>query len=168
VTLQQEAIPFLVANSTVNTRVTLAQARGTVSGDFGFGSPLSEDPIGFAVGGEYREYQASQISDLLASGGDLAGAGGAGSEHSRRVQRLRGLRRAHRAVDCGSPLLPASAARSGRSLFRIFRSTRRAIPSFNTTTYKVGGKWIPVEGFRSGVTMPALSARRTLRSSSPR
>src|SRR3546814_19805200 len=59
------------------TKVALAQARATIDGDFGVVSPLGTDPIAFAVGGEYREYAASQASDTLAAGGDLGVAGGA-------------------------------------------------------------------------------------------
>jgi outer membrane receptor protein involved in Fe transport len=145
--LQQSAIPFLVANSTVNTAVTLAQARGTVSGDFGFGSPLSEDPIGFAVGGEYREYQASQISDLLASGGDLAGAGGASPN-------IDGGFNVYEAF--GELIAPLISDRPFFQLLQLEAGIRYSeysidaptSPSFNTTTYKVGGKWIPVEGLQ--------------------
>ena len=72
-----EAVDFLTDSSTVTTRVSLAQARGTINGDFGWTIPWANEPVAFAVGGEFREYTAAQISDALAKAGDLAGAGGA-------------------------------------------------------------------------------------------
>src|SRR3546814_14586229 len=57
-----------VCSSDLRTKVSLAQARATIDGDFGVVSPLGTDPIAFAVGGEYREYAASQASDTLEIG----------------------------------------------------------------------------------------------------
>jgi outer membrane receptor protein involved in Fe transport len=145
--ISQEAVDFLVANSTVNTFVSLAQARGTVSGDFGFGSPLAEEPIGFAIGGEYREYRASQISDLLASGGDLAGAGGASPN-------IEGGFNVYEAF--AELIAPLIADRPFFELLQLEAGYRRSDytvdapgnPSFATDTYKVGGKWEPFQGLQ--------------------
>ncbi|MFN3452825.1 MAG: TonB-dependent receptor plug domain-containing protein, partial [Sphingorhabdus sp.] len=69
---------FLSADSSTVVRTTLAQVRGTVSGDAGFASPFATEQVGFAIGGEYRKYGATQSSDLLAqTPGELGGAGGA-------------------------------------------------------------------------------------------
>lgn len=76
-TLQPAAVSFLVGNSIVTTDTSLTQAHATVSGDFGYNSPFANDPISFAVAGEYRKYDARIFSDTLASSGDLGGAGGA-------------------------------------------------------------------------------------------
>jgi iron complex outermembrane recepter protein len=69
---------FLNDNSSVTNRSSLAQVRGVVSGDLGFAFSEGAEPVGFALGGEYRRYQASQASDSLAKiSGELGGAGGA-------------------------------------------------------------------------------------------
>src|SRR3546814_6543479 len=69
---------YLQENSTSVNSTSLAQVRAIISGDLGFASPLAVQPIGFALGGEYRSYKAQQQSDLLAkTAGELGGAGGA-------------------------------------------------------------------------------------------
>src|SRR3989344_5197273 len=69
---------FLTENSSTTNRTSLAQARAIISGDLGFASPGAVQPIGFAIGGEYRKYKAQQASDLMAkTPGELGGAGGA-------------------------------------------------------------------------------------------
>jgi outer membrane receptor protein involved in Fe transport len=69
---------YLEGESTTTNFSSLAQVRGVVSGDFGFVLPTAADAVGFAVGAEYRKYQATQRSDLLAqTPGELGGAGGA-------------------------------------------------------------------------------------------
>ena len=59
-------IPYITGESTTTIRTSLAQARAVLNGDFGFASPFATDSIGFAAGGEYRKYRASQRSDTLA------------------------------------------------------------------------------------------------------
>ncbi|MDN8806924.1 hypothetical protein Q0N68_14060, partial [Staphylococcus aureus] len=56
---------------------SLAQARATISGDFGASLPWADDAVSFAIGGEYRKYTASVRADTLGQSGDLGGAGGA-------------------------------------------------------------------------------------------
>ena len=69
---------FLTENSSTKVKTTLTQVRGVVSGDLGVSSPGSNEPVNFALGGEYRAYSAQQASDLLAkTPGELGGAGGA-------------------------------------------------------------------------------------------
>ncbi|MFL6788752.1 MAG: TonB-dependent receptor domain-containing protein, partial [Sphingomicrobium sp.] len=71
-------VDFLNETSTTRLKTTLAQLRGIVSGDFGYALPWAAQPIGFAVGAEYRKYRGTQSSDLLAkTPGELGGAGGA-------------------------------------------------------------------------------------------
>ncbi len=65
-TILPNQIPFLTGEATVLTQPSLAQARGVINGDFGFGSPFAEEPINFAVGAEYRKYTAQIRSDSRA------------------------------------------------------------------------------------------------------
>ena len=72
------AAAFLNETSTTRNKSTLAQVRGVISGDFGFTMPSASEPVGFALGTEYRRYTAQQASDTLSkTPGELGGAGGA-------------------------------------------------------------------------------------------
>lgn len=72
------AAGFLSDDSSTIVRTTLAQVRGVVSGDLGVTLGSASEPVGFALGAEYRNYGAEQKSDTLAkTSGELGGAGGA-------------------------------------------------------------------------------------------
>jgi iron complex outermembrane receptor protein len=69
---------FLSESSATTIKTTLGQLRGLLSGDFGYALPWATQPIGFALGTEFRKYGATQSSDLLAkTPGELGGFGGA-------------------------------------------------------------------------------------------
>ena len=73
-----EAAAFLTEASTTTVSTQLGQLRGIISGDVGYALPWAAQPIGFAVGTEFRKYKAQQRPDVLAkSSGELGGAGGA-------------------------------------------------------------------------------------------
>ena len=72
------AADFLSDDSTTQVKTSLAHVRAVLSGDLGFSSPGASEPIGFALGAEYRNYTARQASDILSkTPGELGGAGGA-------------------------------------------------------------------------------------------
>ncbi|MFV0624265.1 TonB-dependent receptor domain-containing protein [Sphingomonas sp. ac-8] len=140
-----EAIDFLSANSQILVRTTLAQARGTISGDFGVTSPFASEAIGFAIGGEYRKYTASQQSDLLSQSGDLGGAGGAAPNISG------GYHVAEAIGEVNVPLVSARPFFESLTLEAGLRYSSYGIdavgdPSFDATTWKVGGSWEPIVG----------------------
>ncbi|WP_422342640.1 TonB-dependent receptor domain-containing protein [Parasphingorhabdus sp.] len=73
----QEAIDY-VFNLTqqVITATSIATVNASINGDLGFG--FSETPIQFAVGGEYRAFEATRQSDSASqTPGAVVGAGGA-------------------------------------------------------------------------------------------
>lgn len=141
------AIDFLNENSTVRTKTTLAQARATITGDFGVASPIADVPISFAVGGEYRKYGASQQSDTLAAGGDLGGAGGA-------APNIDGGYDVYEAI--GEIIIPLIQDRpffqdltiEGGIRYSSYTVDAAGDPGFNTTTWKAAGSWTPVDGFK--------------------
>ena len=60
----------------VITGTTIATVNGSITGDIGFG--FSETPIQFAVGGEYRSFTATRLSDEASqTPGAVVGGGGA-------------------------------------------------------------------------------------------
>jgi len=66
------------APATIRVRTSLLGVSGSVGGDVGVASPLAENPIGFALGAEYREYKAQVIPDLPSqTDNEILGAGGA-------------------------------------------------------------------------------------------
>ena len=72
------AADFLSEASTTTISTQLGQLRGLLSGDFGYALPWAAQPIGFALGTEFRKYKAQQKPDFLSmSSGELGGAGGA-------------------------------------------------------------------------------------------
>jgi outer membrane receptor protein involved in Fe transport len=73
-----EAGEFIAgASSLVSNTTTLTQARALINGGTGFAAPWAANEASFAVGAEFRDYGAQQVSDLLSQSGDLGGAGGA-------------------------------------------------------------------------------------------
>jgi iron complex outermembrane recepter protein len=134
---------FLTGDSTVLTRVTQAQARATISGDFGVALPWAEDAISFAVGGEYRQYTASQISDLLASSGDLGGAGGASPNIDGGFDVYEAFGELIAPLVQDRPFFHSLTLEAGVRYSHYTIDTEGS-PGFNTTTYKIGGSWEPV------------------------
>jgi len=141
------AADFLVAESTVLTRTSLAQARATISGDFGAALPWAEDAISFAVGGEYRQYTALQQSDTLAAQGDLGGAGGAAPfiDGSFDVYEAFGELVAPIAQD--KPFFHSLTLEAGVR-YSHYTIDAPGTPKFNTTTYKAGGSWEPIPSLK--------------------
>ncbi len=141
------AIDFLNENSTVKVGTTLAQARALVSGDFGMTIPMSSNPISFAVGGEFRRYTAQQSSDSLAKGGDLGGAGGAAPDIRGEFDVKEAFGELIVPLIQNKPFFQDVTIEAGvrYSSYKIDATPAR---SFDTTTWKVGGSWTPVEGVK--------------------
>jgi len=145
--LSPAAVSFMQQSSTVQTKTTLAQAKALISGDLGFNVPMADEAVSFAIGGEYREYTASQASDALAKGGDLAGAGGAAPD-------IAGGYNVYEAIgELVAPLVQDKPFIQDLTLEAGIRYSSYSVdaptnPSFKTTTYKVGGSWTPVEGLK--------------------
>ena len=144
-TIQQAAIPFLVQESSSFTKTSLSQVKGTINGDAGFTSPFAADPVAFAIGGEYRKYTARQGADSLARSGDLGGAGGA-------TPNIKGGFDVYEAF--GELVVPLVSEKpffnsltvEGGLRYSAYTVDAPGNPSYNTTTFKVGGTWEPVEG----------------------
>jgi outer membrane receptor protein involved in Fe transport len=139
-----EMAAFLTADSTTIVRTTLAQVRGTVSGDVGFTLPWASEPVGFAIGGEYREYGATQASDLLAqTPGELGGAGGAAPNIDGGYNVYEAFGEIIAPIVEDKPLFHSLTFEAGLrySSYKV----PNAVSQNQTTTWKVGGSWEPVE-----------------------
>lgn len=144
-TIQPEAIPFLVQESTSFTKTSLAQVKGTINGDAGFTSPFAEDSVAFAVGGEYRKYTARQGADALAKGGDLGGAGGATPDISGGFDVYEGFGELVVPLVSDKPFVNSLTVEGGLR-YSSYTVDAPGNPSYNTTTFKAGGTWEPTDG----------------------
>lgn len=137
---------YLQENSTSVNRTSLAQVRAIISGDLGFASPGAVQPIGFAIGGEYRKYKAQQQSDLLAkTAGELGGAGGAAPD-------IDGGYDVYEAyAEIVAPLIEDKPFFESLTLEAGIRYSDYSINGaggYNTTTWKAGGSWEPGAGVK--------------------
>jgi outer membrane receptor protein involved in Fe transport len=134
--------------STIDRGATLAQVHGVLSGDFGATMPWASDPIAFAIGAEHRDYTGYTRPDALAQvPGELGGAGGA----------IIGLEGGYTAEDAFAELIvPVASDRPFMQELSIQAGYRRSAyevdapgdPSFNASSYKIGGTWQPVEAVK--------------------
>ncbi|MBN8845512.1 MAG: TonB-dependent receptor [Sphingomonadales bacterium] len=140
------AADFLSENSSTTNRTSLSQVRGIISGDLGFASPGAVQPIGFALGAEYRKYKAQQASDLLAkTPGELGGAGGAAPD-------IDGGYDVYEAyAEIVAPLIEDKPFFESLTLEAGIRYSDYSIEGgtgYNTTTWKAGGSWAPGAGVK--------------------
>jgi iron complex outermembrane recepter protein len=137
---------FLSDNSTTTIKTTLSQVRGVISGDLGFASPGANEPIGFAVGSEYRKYQAKQAADVLAkTPGELGGAGGAAPDINGSYDVYEGY------AELIAPLIEDKPMFKSLTLEGGARYSKYSVPGgagSTNWTYKVGASWEPVEDIK--------------------
>ena len=141
-------VAFLQAQSTTRVNTELYQAHAVLTGDFGSLFQTSDKPISYAVGAEYRKYKYDRIPDAFAQDPSaLGGAGGAilpftgGYD----VKEVFGELIAPLIVD--KPFFKALTLEAGVR-YSSYSIDAASNPSFNTTTYKGGGTWEPVDGIR--------------------
>lgn len=144
--ITQAMANFLTASSSSRVRTTLAQVHAQVSGDIGFAIPSANEPISFAVGGEYRHYTALQRGDILTKTGDLGGAGGATPD-------ITGGYDVYEAIaEVGIPLVQDKPFFDDLSVTGGIRYSKYSLDGTgagsNTTTYKVSGTWGPTAGLK--------------------
>ena len=139
---------YIVGESSTVIKTSLAQARAIVSGDLGFALPSAADSIGFAIGAEYRKYQASQRADSLAKQpGELGGAGGAAPDITGGydVKEVYG--------ELIAPLIQdkpffENLTIEGGARYSSYEVDAPTSPNYNTFTWKAGGTWELVQGLK--------------------
>ena len=134
------AATFLSDNSTTIVRTTLAQARAIINGDLGITLGADVEPVGFAVGAEYRNYGAEQAADTLAkTPGELGGRGGADPD-------LNGGYDVYEAY--GELVIPVLDILTLEAGARYSKYQVEGGGKSNTFTYKGGVTFEPVDGLR--------------------
>ena len=150
---------FISDDSTSFVETTLGQARGVVNGEIGFGSPFADSKINFAAGAEYRKYTARQRSDILAkTAGELGGAGGAAPDITGAYEVVEGFGEINAPLVTDRPFFQSLAVEAGirQSHYKIDTA---GSPTFNTTTWKAGGSWAPINDIKlRGVYQRAVRA----------
>ncbi len=141
-----EMVDFLNESSSSTVKTTLGQLRGLISGDFGYALPWAAQPIGFAVGSEFRKYKAQQFSDLLAkTPGELGGAGGANPDIDGGYSVYEGY------GELIAPIVEDKAFAESLTLEAGIRYSKYEIDGAGgneTWTWKAGGSWEPGFGLK--------------------
>lgn len=145
--ITDEQNAFLNANSQIITKTSLAQAKATVSGDVGFAAPWASDQVAFAIGGEYRKYGASQESDLLSQSGDLGGAGGAAPNIDGGYEVYEAFGELILPLVQDKPFFQDLTLEAGIR-YSDYKIDAAGASGYNTTTWKAGGSWTPVDGIK--------------------
>ena len=147
-TITPAAADYISDDSQTVTKSRLSQVHGVINGDVPFTSPFAENPLSFAIGGEYRKYQASQISDVLAkTAGELGGAGGAAPDIRGKFDVYEGFAELIAPLISDRPFFKSLTVEGGirRSRYSIAAPNN---PTFKTTTWKVAGSWEPVRDIK--------------------
>lgn len=142
------AAAFLSATSSTVVRTTLAQVHGVINGDTGVTLPWAAEQIGFAVGGEYRKYGATQRSDLLAqTAGELGGAGGAAPNITGGYDVYEAFGEIIAPIVEDRPFFKSLTIEGG-ARYSAYTVASAGSPNYDTFTWKAGGSWEPVDGFK--------------------
>ena len=141
-----EMADFISESSSTTIKTTLGQLRGLISGDFGYALPWATQPIGFAVGTEFRKYGATQSSDLLAkTPGELGGFGGANPDIDGGYAVYEGY------GELIAPIVEDKPGFESLTLEAGIRYSKYEIDGAGgneTWTWKAGGSWEPGFGLK--------------------
>ncbi|HEU4498296.1 MAG TPA: TonB-dependent receptor [Sphingomicrobium sp.] len=140
-------VDFLNETSTSRVKTSLGQLRGIISGDLGYALPWAAQPIGFAVGTEFRKYKGEQASDTLAkTPGELGGAGGASPDIKGGYSVYEGY------GELIAPLIEDKAFAESLTLEAGVRYSKYEVDGEDVTnstwTWKAGGSWEPGYGLK--------------------
>ncbi len=134
---------YTLSPSTTTNNTSLLQVRGLLSGDFGFTVPSASEPIGFALGTEYRKYHAAQVSDTLSkTPGELGGAGGAAPDIDGAYDVWEGYGELVAPIISDKAFFKSLTVEGG---VRYSKYSVRGGAKNEAWTYKFGGSWEPVD-----------------------
>ena len=141
-------VDYLTDDATTVVGTSLAQASALINGDIGFGSPFADSGINFAIGGEYRRYQAFQRSDALAkTPGELGGAGGAAPDINGGYDVYEGFGEVVAPLVTNRPFFQELTIEGGVRQSHYTVDTP-GNPEYDTTTWKVAGSWAPIDDIK--------------------
>jgi outer membrane receptor protein involved in Fe transport len=143
-----EMVNYIQGVSTVAVDTGLGQVRGVISGDTGLTLPTAANPISFAVGGEYRNYTFKRTPDNLSQvPGELGGGGGAVLPFQGGYSVVEGFAEFNAPLVEDKPFFEVLSLEAGirQSQYKVNAANS---PTFNATTWKAGGAWVPVQGIK--------------------
>ena len=147
-TISPAMIPYIVAVATNAQTSELGQARALLSGDFGMSMPWANDPIGFAIGAEMREYGAAQSADQLSqTSGELGGAGGAVTPFTGGFNVYEAYGELIAPIVQDQPFFHSLTLEAGIR-YSDYSIDAPGSPGYDTTTWKLAANWEPVRGLR--------------------
>jgi iron complex outermembrane receptor protein len=142
--VNQAALDYLQVPSYTGGNASERVVNLTFGGDlspYGIKSPLANDGVGVAFGGEYRREHVDFHSDFVGAAGLLNGAGGAAPPINKSfdVYELFGEAR-----------IPIAQDQPWAKQLQMELAYRYSDYNFgqSTNTYKVGGDWTPIDGYR--------------------
>ncbi|MGZ8333035.1 MAG: TonB-dependent receptor domain-containing protein [Allosphingosinicella sp.] len=142
------AVDFFTTLAGTAQKASLAQARALLSGDFGASAPWAEDPIGFAVGAEYRKYTAEQEADTLSqTAGELGGAGGAVLPFEGAYDVKEVYAEVIAPIVQNRPFFQALTLEAGIR-YSDYSIDAPGSPGYSTTTWKGAATWEPFDGLK--------------------
>jgi iron complex outermembrane recepter protein len=141
-------VAFINGASSITIATELTQVRGVLTGDLGFTLPSASEPVGFAVGAEYRKYTYDRDPDARAQDpSELGGAGGAVLPFTGGydVKEVYGELIAPLVAD--KPFFNELTLELG-ARYSSYKIDAPTSPKFDAFTYKAGLTWEPADGFR--------------------
>jgi outer membrane receptor protein involved in Fe transport len=141
-------LPYITTLAGTAQKASLAQARALLSGDFGSSAPWAEDPIGFALGAEYRNYQAEQEADSLSqTAGELGGAGGATLPFQGGYDVKEVYGEIIAPIVQNRPFFESLTLEAGIR-YSDYSIDAPGSPGYSTTTWKGAATWEPFDGLK--------------------
>ena len=142
-----EQAAFLAGSSTITIKNKLSQARALLTGDFG-ANLWADEAIGFAIGAEYRKYEYARLPDNFAAvPGELGGAGGAILPFVGGYDVKEAYGELIAPIVADAPFFHSLTAEAGIR-YSSYSVDAPGNPSFETTTWKAGLSWEPVESLK--------------------
>jgi outer membrane receptor protein involved in Fe transport len=139
---------FLNGSSTIAIKNALSQAKAVLTGNFDSFSPVSTNPVGYAIGAEYRKYTYVRRPDSLAiSPGELGGAGGAILPFAGGYEVKEAYGEIIAPLIADAPFFHSLTIEGGVR-YSDYKVDAATSPSFNATTWKAGGSWEPIQAIK--------------------
>lgn len=176
----QTAIDYVLGESTKDLRVMQGDVAYNLRGEAGYNPWAGNEPVSIAVGAEYRQDQADQVSDALSQTiNDFTGLQGAPAAQQGRQGAFRffnpqpfsgRIKVAEGYLEIGAPLLRnkpffyaldanLAVRRAGYEASGLVYTFAKGVSSsassksaFSATTWKVGANWSPVSDLRLRMT----------------
>lgn len=140
--IDPRSVAFFNQPAAFTDSTSLSTVNASLSGDLGETGFFTQTPIGFAVGVEYREYNASRVADVSAGTQDeVLGTGAPSPTFNGAYDVIEGF------AELIVPILEDVPGFYNLTLEGGIRVSDYSNTG-TSVTYKAGGTWEPIEGYR--------------------